>query len=138
MTASLIASLLLRCKRRVPVAPSVPSLRSSHDGVARYFASLAMQTACASSQGGVAHCFASLALQTACAWGAVGPFASLVTCGVAHCFSLLLRCNRRVLVAPSAPSLRLSHDGVAHCFASLASQTVCACGAVGLFASLVT
>ena len=197
MTASLIASLLLRCKRRVPVAPSVPSLRSSHDGVARYFASLAMQTACASSQGGVAHCFASLALQTACAWGAVGPFASLVTCGVAHCFSLLLRCNRRVLVAPSdpfaslvtrrrcsslrfscvangvclwrrqpprfachmtasliaslllrrkrcvpvAPSvslLRSSHDGVAHCFASLALQTACACGSIGPFASLVT
>ena len=199
MTASLIASLLLRCKRRVPVAPSVPSLRSSHDGVA--------------------HCFASLALQTACACGAVGPFASLVTrrrrsllrfsC-VAYrvCLwrrrslrfarhmtasliaslllrcngglgrrslrfarhrrrrsllrfscvasgrrrslrfarhmtasliaSLLLRCKRRVPVAPSVPSLRSSHDGVAHCFASLALQTACACGAVGPFASLVT
>ena len=34
MTASLVASLLSRCERRVPVAPSVPSLRSSHDGVA--------------------------------------------------------------------------------------------------------
>ena len=147
MTASLIASLLLRCKRRVPVAPSVPSLRSSHDGVA--------------------HCFASLALQTACACGAVGPFASLVTrrrrsllrfsC-VAYrvCLwrrrslrfarhmtasliaSLLLRCIPRVPVAPSVPSLRSSHDGVAHCFASLALQTACACGAVGPFASLVT
>ena len=147
MTASLIASLLLRCKRRVPVAPSVPSLRSSHDGVA--------------------HCFASLALQTACACGAVGPFASLVTrrrrsllrfsC-VANgvCLwrrrslrfarhvtasliaSLLSRCKRRVPVAPSVPSLRSSHDGVAHCFASLALQTACACGAVGPFASLVT
>jgi len=54
-----IASLLLRCKRRVPGTPSVPSLRSSRDNVA--------------------HCFVSLALQAACAWGAVGPFASLVT-----------------------------------------------------------
>ena len=176
MTASLIASLLLRCKRRVPVAPSVPSLRSSHDGVAHCFASLALQTACACGAvgpfaslvtDGVAHCFASLALQTACACGAVGPFASLVTrrrrsllrfsC-VAYrvCLwrrrslrfarhmtasliaSLLLRCKRRVPVAPSVPSLRSSHDGVAHCFASLALQTACACGAVGPFASLVT
>ena len=54
MTASLIASLLLRCKRRVPVAPSIPSLRLSHDGVAHGFASLALQ-------------------------GAVSPFASHVT-----------------------------------------------------------
>ena len=135
MTASLIASLLLRCERRVPVAPSAPSLRSSH--------------------GGVAHCFASLALQAACACGAVGPFASLVTwrrCSLLRvscvasdvCLwrrrslrfarhmtasliaSLLLRRKRRVPVAPSVPSLRLSHDGVAHCFASLASQTMCA------------
>ena len=60
MTASIITSLLLLCKRRVPVASSVPSFRSSHDGVA--------------------HCFASHALQTACAGGAVGPSASLVTC----------------------------------------------------------
>ena len=147
MTASLIASLLLRRKRRVPVAPSVPSLRSSHDGVA--------------------HCFASLASQTACACGAVGPFASLVTrrrrsllrfscvaSGVclwrrrslrfarhmtaSLIASLLLRCKRRVPVAPSVPSLRSSHDGVAHCFASLALQATCACGAVGPFASLVT
>jgi len=59
MTVSLIASLLLRRTRRVPAAPSAPSLRSLH--------------------GGVPHCFASLALQTAGACGAVGPFASLVT-----------------------------------------------------------
>ena len=126
MAASLIASLLLRCKRRVPVAPSVPSLRSSHDGVA--------------------HCFASLALQSACACGAVGPsrFARHMTASLIASLllrhmtalliaSLLLRC-----VAPSVPSLRSSHDGVAHCFASLALQTACACGAVGPFASLVT
>ena len=205
MTASLIASLLLRCKRRVPVAPSVPSLRSSHDGVAHCFASLRCDRrvpvapsvpSLRSSQDGVAHCFASLALQTACACGAVGPFASLVTrrrrsllrfsC-VAYrvclwrrrslrfarhmtasliasllcvangvCLwrrrslrfarhmtasliaSLLSRCKRRVPVAPSVPSLRSSHDGVAHCFASRALQTACACGAVGPFASLVT
>ena len=174
--ASLIASLLLRCKRRVPVAPSVPSLRSSHDGVAHCFASLALQTTCAvapsvpslrSSHGDVAHCFASLVMQAACACGAVGLIASLVTrhrrsllrfsC-VANdvCLwrrrslrfarhmtasliaSRLLRCKRRVPVALLAPSLRSSHDGVAHCFASLASQTACACGAVGPFASLVT
>jgi hypothetical protein len=176
VSAALISSLLLRCKRRVPVASSVPSLRSSH--------------------GGVAHCFASNALQTACAGGAVGPFASLVTgrrrsllrfscvayrvclrrrqsprfarhttallivslflrciprvpeapsfpCFARHMTaslvtSLLLRCKRRVPVAPSVPSLRSSHDGVAHCSASLALQTACACGAVGPFASLVT
>jgi hypothetical protein len=146
-TALLVASLLLRCKRRVPVAPSVPSLRSSQDGVA--------------------HCFASLALQTACAFSAVGPFASLVTrrrrsllrfsCVAYHMCpwrrrslrfarhetasltaSLLLRCIPRVPVAPSVPSLRSSQDGVAHCSASLALQTACACGAVGPFASLVT
>ena len=145
--ASLIASLRSRCKRRVPGAPSVPSLRSSYDGVA--------------------HCFASLALQTACAWGAVGPFASLVTLRrrvllrfscVANgvCLwrrrslrfarhmtasliaSLLVRCIPRVPVAPSVPSLRSSQDGVAHCFASRALHTACACGAVGPFASLVT
>ena len=116
-TASLIASLLLRCKRRVPVAPSVPSLRSSQDGVA--------------------HCFASLALQRVCLWRrrslrfARHKTASLIA-------SLLVRCKRRVPVAPSVPSLRSSHDGVAHCFASLALQTACACGAVGPFASLVT
>ena len=59
MTAALISSLLLRCLLRVPVAPSVPSPRSSYDGVA--------------------HCFASIASQTACACCTVGPFASLVT-----------------------------------------------------------
>ena len=146
-TASLIASLLLRCKRSVPVAPSVPSLRLSHDGVA--------------------HCFASLALQTACACGAVGPFASLVTrrrrsllrftrvaSGVClwrrrslrfarHMTASLiaplpLRCIPRVRVAPSVPSLRSSHGSVAHCCASLALQTACTCGAVGPFASPVT
>ena len=112
MTASLSASLLLRYIPRVPVAPSVLSLRSSRDGVA--------------------HCFASLALQTVCACGAVGPFASLVTrrrCSLLRfscvangvCLwlrrslrfarhtmasliaSLLLRCKRRVPVAPSDP-----------------------------------
>ena len=57
--ASLIASLLSRCISRVPVAPSVPSLRSSHDGVA--------------------HCVVSLALRTACACGAVSSLVSLVT-----------------------------------------------------------
>jgi hypothetical protein len=147
MTASLGASLRLRCIPRVPVAPSVPLFCSSHDGVA--------------------HCFASLALHTACACGAVGPFASLVTwqrrsllrfscvangvclwrrrslrfaCHMTASLiaSLLLRCKRRVPVAPSVPSLRSSHDGVAHCFASLALQTACACGAVGPFASPVT
>ena len=148
-----------------------------------------------SSQDGVACCFASLALQTACAGGAVGPFASLVTrrrrsllrfscvaddmclrrrrslrfarhattSPVASLLlrrkrrepaapsalrfarhmtallvtSLLLRRKRRVPVAPPVPSPRSSHDGVTHCFASLALQTVCACGAVGPFASLV-
>ena len=88
MAASLIATLLLRRKRRVPVAPSVPSLRSSHGDVAHYFASLVMQTAHAlaplapalcSSHIGVAHCFASPASQTTRACGASSPFASLGT-----------------------------------------------------------
>ena len=35
----------LRCTRRVPAAPSVPSLRSSHDSVAHCFAFLALQAA---------------------------------------------------------------------------------------------
>ena len=52
--------------------------------------------------------------------------------------ALRLRRKRRAPVAPLVPSLRLSHDDVAHCFASLALQAACACGAVGLFASLVT
>ena len=111
-TAPLIASLLLRRKRRVPVAPSVPSLCSSHDSVA--------------------HCFACLASQSTCVCGAVGSFASFATrqrrslprfsC-VANdaCLwrrrslrfarhmaaslnaSLLLRRKRRVPVAPSPP-----------------------------------
>ena len=144
---SLIASLLLRCIPRVPVAPSVPSLRSSHDGVA--------------------HCFASLALQAACACCAVGPVASLVTrrcrsllrlpcfayraclwrrrslrfarpMTASHIALLLLRCKRRVPVAPSVPSPRSSHDGVAHCFVCLTLHTARDCGAVGPFASLVT
>jgi len=175
-TASLITSRLLRCKRRVPVAPSVPSLRSSHDGVAHFFASLRCKRrvpvapsvpSLRLSQGGVAHCFASLALHTAGTCDAVGPIASLVTgqrssllrfsC-VANGVCLwrrrslrlarhetasliashLLRCKQRVHVAPPVPSLRSSYDGVAHCFASLALLTACACFAVGPFASLVT
>ena len=205
MAASLIASLLLRCKRRVPVAPSVPSLRSSQDGVAHCFASRALHTACLwrrqsarfashmtasliaslllrckwrvpvepsvpslrTAQHGVARYLASLALQTACACGVVCPFTSLVTrrrrsllriscvsndvclwhrrslrvarhSTASLVTSLLLRCKRRVPVAPSVSSLRSSPDGVAHCFASLALKTACACGAVGSFASLVT
>ena len=147
MTALLIASLLLRRSRRVPVAPSVPSLRSSYDDVAR--------------------CFASLALQTTCAYGAAGPFALLVTrrrrsllrfsCvagGVclwrlrflrfarhvtaSLIASLLLRCIPRLPVAPSVPSLLSSHNGVARCVASLALQAACACGAIGPVALLVT
>ena len=53
---------------------------------------------------------------------------------------LLRRSNRRVPVAPSVPSLHSSHDGVAHCFAASLALLLaaCACGAVGLFASLVT
>jgi hypothetical protein len=112
-TASLIASPPLHCKQRVPVAPSAPSLRSSHDGVA--------------------HRSASLALHTACACGSVGPFALLVT----RRRRSLLRFSC-VAKPPSVPSLRSSQDGVAHCFASLALQTACACGTVGPFASLVT
>ena len=146
MAASLIASPLFRCKQRVTEAPSVPLLRSPHDDIA--------------------HCVASLAVQAACACCAVGPVASLVTRRRRSllrlpCFayraclgrrrslrfarhmaalfiaSLLLRRQLRVPVAPSVPLLRSSHDGVAHCFASLASQTACACGAAGPFASLV-
>ena len=87
MTALLIASLLLRCIPRVPLTPSVLSLRSSHDGVAHCFASLRCKRrvpvvpsvpSLRSSQDGVAHCFASLALHTVCACGAIGPFTSLV------------------------------------------------------------
>ena len=89
MTASLMASLLLRRKRRVPVAPSVPSLRSSHDSVAHAFASLALQTARAPvapsvpslrlSRDGVANCAAPSASRSPCACGAVSLFDSLVT-----------------------------------------------------------
>ena len=132
MTASLTASPLLRCKRHMPVAPSVPSLRSPHDGVA--------------------HCPASPASQITRACGAVGPFASLVTwrrrallrvsCDAnGVCLgsdgpgaSLVIRRRRSLLrfsgvandilpLAPSVPSLRSSHDSVAFCFASLALQT---------------
>ena len=115
-TASLITSRLSRCEQRVPVAPSVPSPRLSPEGVT--------------------HSFASLASQTACVFGAVVPFASLVTFdGVAHCFAsftshdgvaltpLLLRRERRVPGAMTVPSPRSSHNGVAHCFDSPALQT---------------
>ena len=136
MTASLIASLLLRCISRVPVAPSVPSLRSSHDGVA--------------------HCFAALALRTACACGAVSSLASLVTrqrrlwprfsCvanGVclwhrrslrfarhttaSLATSLVLRCKQRVSVTPSVPSLRSSQT------ASLIASLLLRCNGVCLW-----
>ena len=131
----------------MPLEPPVPSLRSSHDGVA--------------------HRVASLALQTPCVGGAVGPFAALVTrqrrslrrpsrvandvclwrrrslrfarhMSASLIASLLLRCKQCVPVVPSVPAPRSSHEGVAYCFASLALQTACACGAVGPFASLVT
>ena len=147
MAASLTASFRLRCKRRMPVTPSVPWLRSPHDGVA--------------------HCLATPASQKTCSGGAVGPSASLVTrrrrsvvrfscvasdvCLWRRRFlrfarhttaspiaPLLLRRKRRVPLALSIPSRRSSHDGVAHCNASLASQTTGACGAVGSFALLVT
>ena len=205
MAASPIASLLLRCKRRVPVAPTVPSRRSSHGGVAHCFAFLASRRrvpvapsvlSLRSSHDDVARCFASLASHTAYACGAVGPFASLVTwqrrsllcffcvandmcllrrwslrfarhttaLRIASLFLrrddvclwrrrsfrfarhtaaslvalLLLRRIRRVPVAPSVPSLRSSHGSVSHCFASLASLTAFARGAVGPLAGLVT
>ena len=191
MTASLIATLLLHRKRRVPMAPSVPSLRSSHDDVSHYFASLVMRTARAcwprrfarhssasltaplllrckrcvpvapslpslrSSHGDAAHYFASLVIQTARALAPLAPALCSSHIGVAHCFaspasqmtrsrwrrqslrfarhmasslsgSLLLRRIRRVRVAPSVPSLRSSHDDVAHYVASLVMQTACA------------
>ena len=173
VTESLVASLLTRCKERVPIALSVFSIGPSHGGVAHCFASLALQTPCVCGAVGP---FASLVIRwrcsllrfscvaTACACGAVGPFASLVTrrrrsllcisCvanGVCQWHrrslrfarhmtasligslllrhmaasliaSLLLRYKRRVPVAPLVPSLRSSHDGVAHCFAFLASR----------------
>ena len=110
MTASLMASLLMRCKRRVPEAPSVPSLCSSHDGIT--------------------HRFASLRRNGVCLWRRLSlRFARHMT--TPRIASLFLRCKRRVPLASSVPSLRSSHDGVAHCFASLALHTACACGAVG-------
>ena len=177
MTASLIASLLLRCKRRVPVAPSVPSLRSSHDGVAHCFASLALHngvclwrrrslrfarhmtasliglqrsTMVLSPESAVRCTFSSLVKFVrlllvlylaafpviACCAPSVPSLRSSLTASLIA--SLLLRCKRRVPGTPSVPSLRSSRDDVAHCFASLALQAACACGAVGPFASLVT
>ena len=147
ITALRIASLRLRCERRMPVAPLVPSPRSSHDSVAHCFASPALPTPCACGaiayfrfarhMTGVAHCLASLASQAACVGGAVGFFALLVT---SRHRSLLPfpRCEQFMPVAPSVPSPRLSHDGPAHCLAPPASQTACACGAVGPCASLDT
>jgi len=117
MTASLIASLLLRRKRCVPVAPSVSLLRSSHDGVA--------------------HCFASLALQTACACGSIGPFASLVT--RRRCSLLCLPCVAYRVCLWRRRTLRFACRMAVSLIASLLFvQSACACGAVGPFASLVT
>ena len=89
INAALIALLLLRRKqRRVPVAPSLPLRRSSHDGVA--------------------HCFASLALHTACAFGAVCPCASLAANGVARCLaSLAFLASRTFWVTKSPVRCRL-------------------------------
>ena len=146
MTASPIASLLLRCTRRVPVAPSVLSLCLSRDSVAHCLASLSLQQrvhvapsvpSLRSSHDGVAHCLNSFALQTACAWRR-RSFRCACHVAASPIASLLLRCKRRVHVAPSVPSFRSSHDGVAHCLSSLPLQTACACGAVGPVASLVT
>ena len=170
MTALLIASLLALHTACACGAVS-PLLRSSHDSVARYFASLALQ--------GAAGPFASLVTRRrrsllrfscvangvclgrrrslrfarhmrrrswlrfscvayrVCPWRRQSPrFARHMTASLIA--SLLLRWKRRVPVAPSVPSLRSSHDGVAHCIASLALQTVCDCGTFGPFASLVT
>ena len=146
MTASLIASLLLRCRRRVHVAPSVPSLRRHM--TASLIALLLLR------YGGVCpwhrwslrfarHMTASLSVSLLLCCIPRVPVAPLVLSrrsshdGVAHCLASL-RCKRRVPVAPSVPSLRSSHDGVAQCFASLALHTACACGAVGPLASPVT
>ena len=146
MTASLMASLLMRCKRRMPVAPSVPSHRSSHDGIAHCFASLRCNRrvpvapsvpSLRSSHGGSLTASLLCVANGVCLWCRRSRrFARHMTASLIA--SLLLRCNRRVPVAPSVPSLRSSHGGVAHCFAALALQTACACGAVGPFASLVT
>jgi hypothetical protein len=141
MTASLSASLLLRCIPRVPVAPSVLSLRLSHDGVAHCLASLRCKrrvpvapsvSSLRSSQDGVAHCFASLALQTACACGAVGPFASLVT---RRRRSLLrFSCVEYRVCLWRRRSLRFARHKTALLIASLPLRCT---GAAGPFASLV-
>ena len=188
MMAMLITSRLSRCEQRVPVAPSVPSHRSSHDGVAHCFASFPSQPVCAcgavaplrlacrlkasliasllsrrkrrvhvmpsvpllrSSHDGVAHCFAFLTSHDGAAPASLlsrqerrVPVAPSVPSlrsthdGIAHCFASLAL-QTRVPLASSVPSLRLSHDGVAHCLDSPASQTTGACGIVGSFASLV-
>ena len=167
MTASLIASLLLRCKRRVPVAPSVLSLRSSHDGVAHcscvaYRVCLWHHRSLRFARHMTASLIASLLLRCL----PHVPDAPSVPCFARHVTaslvtSLLLRCTPHMPFAPSVPSLRSSHDGVAHCvaslasltaplvpllrsshdgvahcFASLALQTVCACGAAVLMLAI--
>ena len=109
MTASLIASLLLRRKLCVPVAPSVPSLRSSH--TASFIASLLL---CRKRHVPVAPSVPSLRSSH------TAPLTA----------SLLLRCISRVPEAPSVRSLRSSHGGVAHCSASLALPAACTCSAV--------
>ena len=135
-TALLNSSLLSRCKRRVPVAPSVPSLCSSHDGVAHCFASLALRTTCQDVVGPLASLvtrrrrsmlrFSCVAYRV-CLWRRRSlRFARHMTASIIAL--LLLRCKWRVPEAPSVPSRRSSHDGVAHCFASRAL----------LIASLVT
>ena len=150
MTASHIASLFLRCIRRMPMAPSVPSPRSSHDSVAHCFAHLALHTAPSvpllrSSHDGVAHFTRQRRswLRFCCVANAACLLRRRSLCvacqmTASHTASILLRCKRRVPVVPLVPSLRWSHDCVAHCFASRALQTPCACGAAGPFASLVT
>ena len=128
-----VASLLLQRKRPVPVAPPVPSFRSSHHGVARCIASLALQWRCRSlrlARHTTASLIASILLHRK-RHGRSPCFARHMTALLIA--SLLLRCGAR-----SVPLLRSSHDGVAHCVASVALQTMCACGAVGPFALLVT
>ena len=117
MTASLIASLLARCNRRVILAPLSP--RFARHVTASLVASLLLPCKRLSL-------WRHRSLRFAC-----HMTASLIA-------SLILRRKRRVPVAPTVPSLRSSHDGVAHCFDLLALQTACACGAAGSFALLVT
>ena len=147
MTAALIASLLLRSKRLVPVAPSVPSLCSSRDGVAHCFYSLASQRACAcgavvssrrlSRDDGRSLLRFSCVANGVCLWRRRSlRFARHVPASLIA--SLLSRRKGRVPVAPSALRFARHAMKVAHCFASLALQTACACGAVGPFAFLVT